>query len=313
MYMKNYVTLFIIGLLFSSCVSSKIFNEIESRYAALKLDHSVLEKENKQLIVKYDSLRYHLSIFENENKRLGQTLQTTSNTLANLKEAYTALEQNSNTALQESIEKNNGLLEQIQIKESELLADRNRLDSLKKELGTRISRVEELEGLIADKEKLMNTLKNSLSKALLSFEGNGLSVEQKNGKVYVSMENKLLFQSGSWKVGATGKNALRQLAEVLAANPEIAILIEGHTDTDPYTGNASLSGNWDLSTKRATEIVKLLLKNKAIKPENLTAAGRGEFIPVATNKNASGRAKNRRIEVILSPKLDKIQDLLDVL
>ncbi len=311
--MKNYFILLFVALLFSSCVSSKIFNEIESRYAALKLDHATLEKENDQLIVRYDSLRYHLGTLENENKRLGQTLETTSSTLANLQEAYTALEQNSNAALQESIAKNNGLLEQIQIKESELLMDRNRLDSLKKELGSRIVRVEELEGLIAEKEQLMSALKNSLSEALLSFEGNGLSVEQKNGKVYVSMENKLLFQSGSWKVGPTGKNALGQLATVLAANPEIAILIEGHTDTDPYIGNASLSGNWDLSTKRATEIVKLLLKNKTIKPENLTAAGRGEFLPVASNKNTSGRAKNRRIEVILSPKLDKISDLLEAL
>ena len=191
--MKNYFTLFVIGLLFSSCVSSKIFNEIESRYAKLKLDHTTLEKENAQLIINYDSLRYHLGTLENENKQLGQSLATTSNTLANLQEAYTALEQNSSTALQESIEKNNGLLEQIQIKESELLADRNRLDSLKKELGDRIVRVEELEGLIAEKEQLMNALKNSLSEALLSFEGNGLSVVQKNGKVYVSMENKLLF------------------------------------------------------------------------------------------------------------------------
>lgn len=311
--MKNYFTLLVFGLLLSSCVSSKIFNEIESRYATLKLDHSTLEKENDVLIVQYDSLRYHLGTLENENKQLGQSLATTSSTLANLQEAYTALEQNSNAALQESIEKNNGLLEQIQIKESELLADRNRLDSLKKELGSRILRVKELEGLIAEKEQFMNTLKNSLSKALLSFEGNGLSVVQKNGKVYVSMENKLLFQSGSWKVGPTGKNALKQLAEVLSVNPEIAILIEGHTDTDPYIGNSSLSGNWDLSTKRATEIVKILLKNKAIKPENLTAAGRGEHLPVATNKNASGRAKNRRIEVILSPKLDKISDLLEAL
>jgi len=311
--MKNYFTLLVIGLLFSSCVSSKIFNEIESRYAKLKLDHTTLEKENAQLIINYDSLRYHLGTLENENKQLGQSLATTSNTLANLQEAYTALEQNSSTALQESIEKNNGLLEQIQIKESELLADRNRLDSLKKELGDRIVRVEELEGLIAEKEQLMNALKNSLSEALLSFEGNGLSVVQKNGKVYVSMENKLLFQSGSWKVGPTGKDALKQLSAVLAANPEIAITIEGHTDTDPYVGNASLSGNWDLSAKRATEIVKILLKNKAIQPENLTAAGRGEYLPVASNKNTSGRAKNRRIEVILSPKLDKISDLLEAL
>ena len=132
-------------------------------------------------------------------------------------------------------------------------------------MSSRISRVEELERY-ADKEAVMSALKNALTDALNSFEGNGLSVEQRGGKVYVSMENKLLFKSGSWSVGSTGKQAIRQLGDVLATNPEIAVLIEGHTDTDPYIGDDKLSGNWDLSTKRATEIVKLLLKNNSINP-----------------------------------------------
>ena len=202
------------------------------------------------------------------------------------------------------------MAEKIQIKEGELLSERTRLDSLSKELSSRIARVEELEGLVADKEALMSALKTALTDALVSFKGNGLSVEQRKGKVYVSMENKLLFQSGSWSVGNTGKQALKKLGNVLAANPEIAVLIEGHTDSDPYIGNDNLSGNWDLSTKRATEIVKLLLKNNKIKAENLTAAGRGQHQPLATNKTAAGKAKNRRIEVILTPKLDKIAALL---
>ena len=293
-----------------SCVSSKMFNEIENRYANLKVEHVALENENDQLIKNYDSLRYHYGELVGQYEKQSQLLATTSGTLATLQDAYTALEQNSNEALQASIETNRGLLEKIQIKEGELLEDRGRLDSLRKELSSRSARVEELEGLIAEKEAIMGTLKNTLANALNSFEGNGLSVEQRGGKVYVSMENKLLFQSGSWSVASTGKQALKQLGAVLAANPEIAILIEGHTDSDPYIGNENLSGNWDLSTKRATEIVKILLKNKRIKPENLTAAGRGEHLPLASNKVAVGKAKNRRIEVILSPKLDKIAALL---
>ena len=178
--MKNYFILLFVALLFSSCVSSKIFNEIESRYAALKLDHATLEKENDQLIVRYDSLRYHLSTLENENKRLGQTLKTTSSTLANLQEAYTALEQNSNAALQESITKNNGLLEQIQIKESELLMDRNRLDSLKKELGSRIVRVEELEGLITEKEQLMNAIESDVQELQIKKDEIESSITKEN-------------------------------------------------------------------------------------------------------------------------------------
>ena len=295
----------------TSCVSSKIFNEIESRYATLKGENAVLETEHDQLIKNYDSLRYHYGELVGQYEKQSQILATTSGTLATLQDAYTALEQNSNEALQASIEKNRGLLEEIQIKEGELLSERTRLDSLRNELSSRISRVEELEDLIADKEALMSTLKNALADALVSFKGNGLSVEQRGGKVYVSMENKLLFQSGSWSVASNGKQALKQLGNVLASNPEIAVLIEGHTDSDPYIGNDNLSGNWDLSTKRATEIVKLLLKNNSIKAENLTAAGRGQHQPLATNKTAVGKAKNRRIEVILTPKLDKIAALLE--
>ena len=294
-----------------SCVSSKMFNEIESRYAQLKGEHTTLEKEHDQLIKNYDSLRYHYGELAEQYEKQSQLLATTSRTLVNLQSAYLALEQNSSEALQASIEENRNLLEKIQIKEGELLDERSRLDSLSQELSSRISRVEELERLVADKEAVMSALKNALTDALNSFEGNGLSVEQLGGKVYVSMENKLLFKSGSWSVGSTGKQAIRQLGDVLATNPEIAVLIEGHTDTDPYIGDDKLSGNWDLSTKRATEIVKLLLKNNSIKPDNLTAAGRGQHLPLASNKTAAGKAKNRRIEVILAPKLDKIAELLE--
>lgn len=307
--MKKVLLLLILPLC-TGCVSSKIFNEIESRYATLKGENASLETAHNQLIKNYDSLRYHYGELVGQYEKQSQLLATTSGTLATLQDAYAALEQNSNEALQASIEKNRGLLEEIQIKEGELLSERTRLDSLKRELSSRIARVEELEGLVAAKEALMSALKTALTDALVSFKGNGLSVEQRDGKVYVSMENKLLFQSGSWSVGNTGKQALKKLGNVLAANPEIAILIEGHTDSDPYIGNDNLSGNWDLSTKRATEIVKILLKNNKIKAENLTAAGRGQYQPLATNKTAAGKAKNRRIEVILTPKLDKIAALL---
>lgn len=307
--MKKVLLLLILPLC-TGCVSSKIFNEIESRYATLKGENASLETAHNQLIKNYDSLRYHYGELVGQYEKQSQLLATTSGTLATLQDAYAALEQNSNEALQASIEKNRGLLEEIQIKEGELLSERTRLDSLKRELSSRIARVEELEGLVAAKEVLMSALKTALTDALVSFKGNGLSVEQRDGKVYVSMENKLLFQSGSWSVGNTGKQALKKLGNVLAANPEIAVLIEGHTDSDPYIGNDNLSGNWDLSTKRATEIVKLLLKNNKIKAENLTAAGRGQYQPLATNKTAAGKAKNRRIEVILTPKLDKIAALL---
>ena len=227
-----------------------------------------------------------------------------------LQASYAALEQNSNAALQESIEENRGLLDEIQQKESELLDERADLDSLQNELSSRIARVDELERIIENKEALLSELKSSLSKALLSFDGKGLTVEQRNGKVYVSMENKLLFKSGSWAVGSEGKKAIKQLGIVLEQNKDIAILIEGHTDNEPYLGDSKLSGNWDLSVKRATAIVDLLLKNKRVLPDNITAAGKGEFSPLVPNSSATNKSKNRRIEVILAPKLDEIGKLL---
>ncbi|MFT6730744.1 MAG: chemotaxis protein MotB, partial [Glaciecola sp.] len=203
------------------------------------------------------------------------------------------------------------LLAQLEAKEQALAAENARLEKLKTELESGAQRVAELENMIASKDAAMTKLKDAISKALTNFEGKGLTVEQRNGNVYVSMENKLLFQSGSWAVGSQGKQAVKQLGEVLAENPEIAILIEGHTDDVPYKGNNQLSGNWDLSTKRATAIVNILRENAAIQPENLTAAGRGEFAPIAGNDSEEGKAKNRRIEVILTPKLDEISKLLN--
>jgi len=237
-------------------------------------------------------------------------LDRTKSALENLEKSYNALEQNSSRALAENSEQNRDLLRQLEEKEKTLAAEQSRLEQLQKDLQARSKRVGELEALIAEKEQKMQNLKDNLSKALTNFEGQGLSVEMRDGKVYVSMENKLLFDSGSWSVGSEGKKAVKELGKVLAQNPDIAVLIEGHTDNVPYGGNGPLKDNWDLSTKRATEVLKLLLKNNAIDPQNLTAAGKGEFAPLASNSTADGKSKNRRIEVVLTPKLDEISKLL---
>ena len=125
------------------------------------------------------------------------------------------------------------------------------------------------------------------------------------------MENKLLFNSGSYAVGAEGKKAVVEVGKVLASNPEIAVLIEGHTDNDAFAANGPIADNWDLSTKRATAIVSILSENKNISKQNLTAAGRSEYAPLLSNDSAEGKAKNRRIEIILTPKLDEISRMLN--
>lgn len=302
----------------TSCVSKKIYTDLENKYADLKKENMQLSDDNASLSEALNKAQNDLAKlqkdYENtvaERDRLQSDYDATKTNLDNLKASYDALEKNSSSAIAENSKKNRELLAQLEAKEQALAAENARLEALKKELENRSQRVAELERVIASKDAAMTNLKNAISKALTNFEGKGLTVEQRNGKVYVSMENKLLFESGSWAVGANGREAVKQLGNVLADNPDIAILIEGHTDNVPYTGSGQLSGNWDLSTKRATAIVNILRENAAINPENLTAAGRGEYAPIASNDTAEGKAKNRRIEVILTPKLDEISKLLD--
>ena len=307
-------------ILTTSCVSKKIYTDLENKYADLKKENRKLSSSNKDLETALNKAENDLAKlqkdYENtlaQRNKLQADYDATKANLDNLNASYDALEENSSASIAENAKKNRELLAQLEAKEQALAAENARLDKLKQELEARSQRVAELESVIASKDAAMTKLKDAISKALTNFEGNGLTVEQRNGKVYVSMENKLLFESGSWAVGSKGRQAVKQLGEVLAENPEIAILIEGHTDNVPYKGNEQLSGNWDLSAKRATAIVNILRENAAINPENLTAAGRGEFAPIASNETAQGKAQNRRIEVILTPKLDEISKLLNEL
>ncbi|NJX15310.1 OmpA/MotB family protein [Tamlana crocina] len=305
-------------VLLASCVSPKVYKDLEAKYADLKQENKNLARENYKLSkantaaeneLKQLKAAYDEAVAQRDN--LQAEYNATKASLDNLKSSYEALEKNSSRAIAENSQKNRELLAQLEAKEQALEAENNRLEKLKRELQDRSSRVAELEKLIADKDAAMTALKNAISSALTDFEGKGLTVEQRDGKVYVSMENKLLFSSGSWAVGAEGRRAVEQLGAVLAQNPDIAVLIEGHTDNVPYSGNGPLTSNWDLSTKRATSIVNILRENREINPENLTAAGRGEYAPIALNDTPEGRAKNRRIEVILTPKLDELSKLLN--
>ena len=316
--MKKLSLIAILLITMTSCVSKKIYTELEDKYANLKKDNRALSDEVEALSADRNKLTNDLNSLQaaydeavKERDQLRSDYAATKTNLDNLKASYDALEKNSSAEIAKNSQKNRELLAQLEAKEQALTAENERLEKLKKELESRSQRVAELESVIAAKDANMRALKDAISKALTNFEGKGLTVEQRDGKVYVSMENKLLFESGSWYVGAQGKQAVKQLGSVLAENPDIAILIEGHTDNVPYKGNAQLSGNWDLSTKRATAIVNILRENSSINPENLTAAGRGEYAPVASNDTSEGRAKNRRIEVILTPKHDEISKLLN--
>ncbi|MEZ4874403.1 MAG: OmpA family protein [Flavobacteriaceae bacterium] len=313
--MKKLVLIVVATFLVTSCVSPKIYNDLQAKYDELKAENQSLMaqldgKEGDGEKYTVENLRKEIEKLTAEKTALAMELSATKNNYDRLKESYDALEANSSSALTENLDRNRKLLEQLEAKEKALAEEATRLKLLQKKLEDRSKRVEELEGIIAAKDAQMTALKNAISAALTNFEGNGLTVEQRDGEVYVSMENKLLFESGSWAVNPRGREAVVALGNVLAKNKEIAVLIEGHTDNVPYTANGNLQDNWDLSTKRATTIVTILTENNNIPKDNLTAAGRGEFAPIASNETAEGRAKNRRIEVILTPKLDEIAKLL---
>jgi len=303
----------------TSCVSKKVFNELESKFADLKkenrktadLNDSITKAKNK-LDLDYASLKADYDKTKAERDKLAIDFAAADKNLKTLQASYNALEKNSDESLKANMAKNRELLSQLEAKEKALAAEKDRLNKLSADLKKGTDRVNELESIMAAKEAAMKKLKDALSKSLKAFEGKGLTVNQRDGKVYVSMENKLLFESGSWAVGSEGKKAVVAVGTVLAQNPEIAVLIEGHTDNDKFAGAVGqIENNWDLSTKRATAIVNILSDNKAVKKENLTAAGRGEFAPLMSNDSSEGKAKNRRIEIILTPKLDEISKMLN--
>lgn len=315
---KNFFFGIVLVAMTTSCVSSKIYEDLKDNYASLKSENESLMSQLDGVEGNADSytlatLQKELDQLKAEKSRLAMDLSASESNYNRLKDSYDALEKNSSSSLTENLELNRKLLTQLEEKERALTAEAERLKQLQNDLAVRSERVDELEGIIAAKDAKMKALKNAISAALTNFEGNGLTVEQRDGKVYVSMENKLLFESGSWAVNSRGKEAVVALGKVLADNPEIAVLIEGHTDNVPYGGNGALQDNWDLSAKRATAVVTILTQNGSILKDNLTAAGRGEYAPIAPNTTSDGKAKNRRIEVILTPKLDEINKLLNEL
>ena len=292
----RYCILFIITLCVTNCISTKVFNDLESRYSKVKIEKNKLQNSEDSLQQSLDKLDVKLSETQAylEISRDSTKLGLKINELLN--EELDLVKKNSTLKIQENIAKNNALIKKIAIKETELLS--------------RTERIDRLEKIISSQKKILSDLKNRISEALLNYRGKGLSIKQRNGKVYISMENKLLFKSGKWNIDIQGKQALMRLSKVLEENPDISILIEGHTDNIPFTSNGSMESNWDLSTKRATAVVEILLENNNILPQNLTAAGKSEFIPIASNTTIEGRAANRRIEIILSPSLDKIIELI---
>ncbi len=316
-----------------SCVSGKKHKALQdtSRHFmnerdAFKTDNIALEMSNRELEAKIastgqeiSSVREEIAAAQNErdkavdefNKMSAKydELQSAQEALirGNVKETQKLLTELQ--AAQENLQKKEDLLRQL---EQNLDLKKTSLDELTFELDKRNARLVELENILDAQKKVVQDLKSKVSEALLGFENNGLTVTMKNGKVYVSLDEKLLFKSASWDIDANGKNALKKLAGVLERNPGIQVTIEGHTDNVPYNpGSGQLKDNWDLSVKRATTVVRVLLDGSKIDPMRLTASGRSEFSPVDSKTTTDARQKNRRTDIVLTPDLTELYRLID--
>ncbi len=265
-------------------------------------ENAYLIKNNQQLGITNDSLATRNRELVGEYNELEGNFNKLQDKHQTLQKDHLELSERFSGAITNNL--NQGHLYDERIKEKE-----RRLTEKENALLEREKRINELEAEIARQDSIAKRLNQLLKEALLGFDSNELSIEIKNGKVYVSMSDKLMFQSGKADVQSKGKEALKVLADVLKKNPEFQILVEGHTDNVPIK-TATYKDNWDLSVARATSMVRLLQETHDISAERLTASGRGEYEPKASNSTATGRAKNRRTEIILSPDLSEVMNYL---
>ncbi|PIQ15436.1 MAG: cell envelope biogenesis protein OmpA [Flavobacteriales bacterium CG18_big_fil_WC_8_21_14_2_50_32_9] len=328
---QSIIAILCAGVLFS-CVPARKYEELKSKQTAcfeenntLKSQNQELEEKNKELFASTEKMRKEKEGMEHEIKVLEKSLDQMTKNYDNVNATYQLLLDKNNELLAGNKSATEQLMKQLQKTQEELQAQEDALRALEgtlqkkettlnkltEELQAREKRVNELESLISRQDSMVNALKNKVKEALLGFENNGLTIEQKNGKVYVSLDESLLFASGSYSVGERGIDALKKLAKVLEQNQEINVLVEGHTDNVPLKGSGDIKDNWDLSVKRATSVVKIITENSKTNPKRLTAAGRGEYFPLDLTNTPEGRKKNRRIEVILTPKLDELFELLE--
>ena len=331
--MKNSI-LYLIAILFlvSSCVAPKMYNTLLSenkivqnkltsnKKKVLQLNDALEEKGGEILI-----LETQLTELKNDSIQNGKALALLQNKYNELSDSYDLLTSKSSRYMADKAKENKKLLEQLEQAQFALFAKEDELNNLsnfldvkeeelklaEQELSARSIRVIELETIINRKDSIVTALKKSISKALIGLEGEGLTIEQRNGKVYISLEEDLLFASGEYSVNSGGVSALNTLSTALATQTDLEILVEGHTDDIPLSGKGLVKDNWDLSVMRATNVVKVLTQNLSLNPLQLTAAGRAEFMPISSNVTKEGRGSNRRIEMILSPNLDDLFDLLE--
>lgn len=331
--------LILLAISLTACVTQKQFNEVKDQNNKCQDEVGGLRKENQSLTTQKNELEAQMTEMKKkfdimciDTGTLGRTIRLTTSNYDKLNATYELLNQKSKELLSGNEQENKKLMKNLQSAQEELQkrqdelkklseelndkkknldATKSDLDKTQLELKAREQKVMELEAMIKQKDQAVADLKKKVQDALTGFEGKGLTITQKNGKIYVSLDESLLFASGSTNVEAKGIEAIKKLAKVLEQNPDVNVLVEGHTDDVPMTGKGEIKDNWDLSAMRASSIVKIITKNSTTDPHRLTAAGRGEYFPLDPAKTAEARKKNRRTEIILTPKLDELLKVLE--
>ncbi|HBB80403.1 MAG TPA: cell envelope biogenesis protein OmpA [Cryomorphaceae bacterium] len=316
--MKKLLLFALLGLFSTSCISTKVHKTLQEKYDILaneadqlRQKNEVRDSENTELQRTLTATRRDVLILQEDTTSKFDELRALTTKYDRLSKQYDYLLDNNNTLITASARENKTLMDQLNTMQTRLQAKEDSLNTERRLLERGQRRVNELEGVINRKDSTVAYVRQKVSDALLGFNGNGLTVNMREGKVYVSLENSLLFAPGSWNVAANGQVALENLAKVLAENADITVLVEGHTDNDAYRGQSQVKDNWDLSVLRATNVVKILTKNAGMNPERITAAGRGEFVPLVDNSSEENKAINRRTEIILTPDLTELANLLE--
>ncbi len=276
-----------IGVLsLGSCVSKKVLKTEQARYVTLETEHNRL----KQQLAECNS-----QTAEDARKRA-----QLENEIANLEKQVAFLKDNNNQALKQ--------LENLSVISS------SQAESIKKSLesiGAKDAYIMDLQAAMARKDSLNLALVTNLKGAIGNLDDEDINIKVDKGVVYIDISDKLLFQSGKYEITPRASEVLGKVAKVLLNQPEIEFMVEGHTDNVPYRGGGNLVDNWDLSVKRATAVVRVLQNKYGIPPSKMAAAGRGEYLPVATNSTAEGKAANRRTRIVILPQLDQFFKLLE--
>ena len=343
---KYFFAIVFFSAMFYSCVPTRQFQELKNKNNKCVVERDSLKSFNESLTVKnteavseIEEIKKEIADLASSKADMEDSLVFYSKKYSVYKNLYDDITSNQNKfsvsndketklllaeiqATKEDLQKREDKLKEqdlalkakqteLDVKNKNLIELESALNQKQKELENQNKKFIELQHILNKKDSAVAVLKEKVTDALLGFENKGLSINVRNGKVYVSMEEKLLFKSGKYNVDTKGVNALKKLSTVLAQNKDINILVEGHTDDVPYHGTGNIKDNWDLSVMRATAIVKILLKNSKIEPKRITAAGRGKFVPVDPAKTSEARRKNRRTEIVLTPKLNELFQILE--